>query len=171
MMAYHMRQVVNKNSSKSKKTYKPKSSVKRYYGRHKLPGTSKLEEKFAKEFLQKLGVKFIYQFKVEEIGRWYDFYLPEHNLIIEIDGSYYHADPRVVSEDKLTPMHKHNMRVDEYKNRWALAHGIPIVRIWEKDINDSPSRVLDELKVVLGLQEKKTILIENKNKRHTNKIK
>jgi very-short-patch-repair endonuclease len=68
-------------------------------------------------------------------------------------------------------MHKHNIRVDEYKNRWALAHGIPIVRIWEKDINDSPSRVLDELKVILGLQEKKMILTENKNKRHTNKIK
>lgn len=166
-----MRQVVNKNLSKPKKTYKPKSSVKRYYGRHKLPGTSKLEEKFAKEFLERLGVKFIYQFKVEEIGRWYDFYLPEHNLIIEIDGSFYHADPRVVSEDKLTPMHKHNMRVDEYKNRWALAHGIPIIRIWEKDINETPSKVMEMLKKRLYLENEKQLINEKKNKRHTNKIK
>ena len=68
-------------------------------------------------------------------------------------------------------MHKHNMRVDEYKNRWALAHGIPILRIWEKDINEHPTQVLEALKKRLGLEKEKAILTENKNKRHTNKIK
>ena len=82
-----------------------------------------------------------------------------------------HADPRIVSEDKLTPMHKHNMRVDEYKNRWALAHGIPIVRIWEKDINESPSKVMEMLKKRLYLENEKRLINEKKNKRHTNKIK
>jgi len=166
-----MKQVVKKRVPKPKKTYKSKSAPRRPAVRHKLPGTSKLELRFAQEFLEELGVKYIYQFKVEEIGRWYDFYLPEHNLIIEIDGSYYHADPRVVSEDKLTPMHRHNMRVDEYKNKWALAHGIPILRIWEKDINEHPTQVLETLKKRLGLEKEKVILTEKKNKRHTNKIK
>ena len=164
-----MKQVVKKHLPRVSKVYKSKSIPKR--PRHKLPGTSKLEEKFAQNFLTPLGVKFYYQFKVEEIGRWYDFYLPDHNLIIEIDGSYYHADPRVVSEDKLTPMHKRNMRVDEYKNKWALAHGIPILRIWEKDINEHPTQVLETLKKRLGLEKEKVILTEKKNKRHTNKIK
>ena len=164
-----MKQVVKKQISK--KAYKPKSSVKKYYVKHKLPGTSKLEEKFAKEFLQKLGVDFVYQYKVEEIGRWYDFYLPDYKVLIEVDGSYYHADPRVVSDDKLTPMHKHNMRVDEDKNRWALTHGKVILRVWEKDINEHPVQVLESLKKILGLEKERAILTENKNKRHTNKIK
>lgn len=165
-----MKQVVKKHIPKQKKTYKPRN-VTRKPVKHKLPGTSKLELKFAEEFLEKLGVKYIYQFEVREIGRWYDFYLPDHNLIIEIDGSYYHADPRVVKEDKLTPMHKKNMRVDEYKNKWALSHGIPILRIWEKDINDVPAKVLEALRVRLGVEKNKTILAEKKNKRHINKIK
>jgi very-short-patch-repair endonuclease len=63
------------------------------------------------------------------------------------------------------------MRVDEYKNRWALAHGIPILRIWEKDINERPAQVLETLRRRLGLEKEKAILTENKNKRHTNKIK
>ena len=165
-----MKQVVKRNIPRAKKTYKPRSVTRRPV-KHKLPGTSKLELTFMREFLDKLGVKYIYQFEVKEIGRWYDFYLPDHNLIIEIDGSYYHADPRVVKEDKLTPMHKHNMRVDEYKNKWALSHGIPILRIWEKDINDAPLKVLEALRVRLGVEKNKEILAEKKNKRHINKIK
>ena len=31
----------------------------------------------------------VYQFEAKDIGRWFDFYLPEHNLIIEIDGGYW----------------------------------------------------------------------------------
>lgn len=166
-----MKQVVKRNIPRAKKTYKPRNITRKPAKRHKLPGTSKLELKFAEEFLEKLGVKYIYQFEVKEIGRWYDFYLPDHNLIIEIDGSYYHADPRVVKEDKLTPMHKKNMRVDEYKNKWALSHGIPILRIWEKDINDAPAKVLEALRVRLGVEKNKAILTEKKNKRHINKIK
>ena len=166
-----MKQVVKKHIPKQKKTYKPRNVTRKPAKKHKLPGTSKLELKFAEEFLEKLGVKYIYQFEVKEIGRWYDFYLPDHNLIIEIDGSYYHADPRVVKEDKLTPMHKHNIRVDEYKNKWALSHGIPILRIWEKDINDAPAKVLEALRVRLGVEKNKAILAEKKNKRHINKIK
>ena len=163
-----MKQVSKKDNVK--KATKSNKVTRKPTHRHKLPGTSKLEERFAKDFLERLGVKYIYQFEVKEIGRWYDFYLPDHNLIIEVDGSYYHADPRVVTEDKLKPMHKRNMRVDEYKTKWALAHGIPIIRIWEKDINESPTKVFEALKKRLGLEKEKAILTEKKNKRHVNKI-
>ena len=162
-----MKQVSKKNPVK--KVVRPKTKLKKSI-HHKF-GTSKLEMDFARDFLEKLGVKYIWQFEAKDIGRFYDFYLPEHNLIIEVDGSWYHSDPRVVDENNLNPMQKHNKRIDEYKNAWALSHGIPILRIWEKDIRESPSRVLDELKSILGLQSKKMSLLENKNKRHKNKIK
>jgi very-short-patch-repair endonuclease len=52
-------------------------------------GTSKLEEDFAHNFLDKLGVKYTYQFEAKDIGRFFDFYLQDENLIIEVDGDYW----------------------------------------------------------------------------------
>lgn len=68
-------------------------------------------------------------------------------------------------------MQKHNKKIDELKNKWALMHGIPLIRIWEKDINEKPGEVLKELKARLYMQDKKATLTEKKNKRHINKIK
>ena len=71
----------------------------------------------------------------------------------------------------MNPMQKHNKRVDEYKNRWAAEHGIPLIRIWEKDIREKPNEVIKQLKERLYIEDKKKLLIENKNRRHVNKIK
>ena len=109
----------------------------------------------------------MYQYFVNQIGRYYDFaivpslenklefeekdglksikqegqFIPI-SILIEGDGSYHHSDPRVVKEDKMNPMQKRNKRVDEQKNKWALSHGIPIMRIWEKDIRENPKIVM-----------------------------
>lgn len=77
-----------------------------------------------------------------------------------------HADPRVVNESKLTPTQKRNRRVDDLKNRWALMHGIPIMRIWEKDIRENPEQVMRQLKERLRLQSDKIRLDNEKKKRH-----
>ena len=45
---------------------------------------SKLEDRFAENFLDKLKVKYVRQFEAKDIGRFYDFYLPDSNLIIEV---------------------------------------------------------------------------------------
>jgi hypothetical protein len=159
-------------------------------------GTSKLEQDFAHDFLDKLGIKYIYQYSVPQIGRYYDFavlekgdfnYITEEkdglvsvkqqnqitpvSILIEIDGSYYHSDPRVVDENKLSPMQKHNKMVDNIKDKWALLNSIPLVRIWEYDIRKNPSEVMNALKKKLHTEDKKVITKENKNKRHNNKIK
>lgn len=121
-----------------------------------------MEEDFAKDFLDKLKVKYVYQFEAKDIGRFYDFYLPDNNLIIEVDGSYYHSDPRLVKEENMNPMQKHNKRVDEYKDKWALMHGIPIMRIWEKDIREDPKMVMGELKKRLYKETEKRLLLKRK---------
>jgi very-short-patch-repair endonuclease len=159
-----MKQVVKRNISKQYKV-KPKST-KKYIKKPIMIGTSKLEEDFAKEFLDKLGVKYIYQFEARSIGRYYDFYLPNHNLIIEVDGDYWHSNPKFYNNDSLTPTQKKNKRVDEAKNRWALMNGIPILRIWENDIRKNPTSVMQMLKETLNIQDKKRIINENKKKRH-----
>ena len=157
--------------NKKKRTVSKTKTVGKTVRVHPKYGTSKLEEDFARDFLDKLGVKYIYQFEAKDIGRFYDFYLPEHNLIVECDGSWYHSDPRLVKEEDMNPMQKHNKRVDEHKDKWALMHGIPIFRVWEKDISENPKMVMEELKKRLYIQDKKVAITEKKNKRHVNKIK
>ena len=142
-------------------------------GQRKHPqfGTSKLEIDFAQNFLDKLGVKYIWQFEAKEIKRFFDYYLPEHNLIIEVNGSYWHADPRLYEDGKLTRTQKHDIRVDEYKKKWALMHGIPIFYVWEKDIRENPSDVMKKLKARLYIEKEKEDKKRDMNeKRHVNKL-
>lgn len=81
-----MKQVVSKSFNKNNKNKKNKKVVTK---QHKQYGTSKLEKRFAKEYLDALGVEYTYQFEAKDIGRFYDFYLPKENLLIEVDGDYY----------------------------------------------------------------------------------
>ena len=180
-----MKQPIKKRTSitkkpKIKKSTAPKVKKTKRAVHHPKYGTSKLEEDFARDFLDKLGVKYIYQYEAKDIGRWYDFAIfldessgmtPGSMILAEIDGSYYHSDPRLVKESEMNPMQKHNKRVDKHKDEWALMHGIPLIRIWEKDIRENPNQVMEMLKKRLYIQDKKVEVRVNKNKRHINKIK
>ena len=106
-------------------------------------GTSKLEDYFAKNFLKKLGLVYKTQFKAESIGRYYDFYIPSCNLLIEIDGDYYHSY-NIVYEN-MSPMQKHNFRVDKDKDKWAKSHKMPLIRIWEHEIYKEADKVMSLL--------------------------
>ena len=161
--------------AKKKRLRLPNGKLER---KHPQYGTSKLEQDFAEQFLDKLGVKYIYQYEATSIGRYYDFAVFTPNcdgnvncmILIEIDGGYYHADPRLVDEDKMSPMQKRNKRIDEIKNKWALTNGIPIIRIWEKDIREKPSDVMKMLKARFYIEEGINADRAKKNKRHVNKM-
>lgn len=131
---------------------------------HPKYGTSKLEDYFAENFLNVLGVKYIRQYEAKEIGRFYDFFCPEANVIIEVDGDYYHSYGLTYEEKN--PMQKHNQWVDKVKDEWALSHGISILRIWEHDIHDNPDKVMKTLKESIGKYTEKQKKIREKNKRH-----
>lgn len=109
-------------------------------------GTSKLEERFASEFLDKLGVEYVYQFKAESIGRYFDFRIMPKGPIIEVNGSYWHGDRRIYEEKDLNRTQQKNMKVDELKRRWCSRNGIKIIYVWEKDINEDPEGVMKYLR-------------------------
>ena len=173
-----MKQPIKKGKKIDGKKPKSKTRLRKPNGKlervHPKFGTSKLEQDFAEQFLDKLGVKYVWQFEAKDIGRFYDFAIyPKGGgmILLEIDGGYYHSDPRVVDENNLSPMQKKNKRVDEHKNEWSLMHGIPIRRIWEYDIRHVPSGVMNELKERLYIEDKIQMKINNKNKRHRNILK
>lgn len=127
-------------------------------------GTSKLEDRFAHEFLDKLGVKYTRQFKAETIGRYFDFFLNDCRLLIEIDGDYYHSYGKIYEE--MSPMQKKNHRVDKEKDRWAMINCIPLIRIWEHDINKNPAKVMEILKKEIGYSKERKDKQDNKKIRH-----
>lgn len=144
-------EIIKKNIERSKKP-------------HPKYGTSKLEKKFAKEFLEKLGIRYEEQFEAKDIKRFYDFFLPDYRTLVEVDGSWFHSYGLIYEE--MNPMQKRNARVDEIKNEWAALHGYPLIRIWEHDINENPEKVLNMLRERLGVEMEKLIIKENKKKRH-----
>lgn len=121
-------------------------SGKRNYNKNEDIKTSKLEDFFIQNYLEKLNIKFIRQFKAESIGRFYDFFLPEKRVLIEIDGCYYHANPSKYNNNNMNNMQRKNKRVDELKNRWAIINSYVLIRFWETDIHNNPSLIISTLK-------------------------
>lgn len=79
-----MKQPIKSKINKVKKittVKKVKTVVKKNHPKY---GTSKLEEDFAHDFLDKLGVDYEYQFEAKDIGRFYDFRIKD-GPIIEIN--------------------------------------------------------------------------------------
>lgn len=128
---------------------------------HPKYGTSKLEDYFAENFLNVLGVKYIRQYEAKEIGRFYDFKI-ENGPILEINGSYWHGDKRIYEEKDLNSVQKKNIYIDNLKRKWAENNGIEIYYFWEKDIHENPEQVFLTLKEILKKYQAKN----KKNQRH-----
>lgn len=141
---------IKKNLSKEKK--KKTVRINKYVRNHPQYGTSKLEEKFAKEFLDVLGLSYQYQFEAKDIKRFFDF-LVEGIVLIEIDGDYYHSYGKLYED--MNPMQKRNFRVDMIKDSWAAENGYILCRIWEHDIRNNPDIVMKKIKDVLDIKDKK----------------
>lgn len=67
----------------------------------------------------------------------------------------WHSNPLLYEESELNRTQKRAQKVDDYKNRWALLHGFPIVRIWEHDIRKNPKQVMDRLKEIFYIDNRK----------------
>ena len=159
-----MPQPISRNRTTKKQVVKKLSEAVRKKRPHPKYGTSKLEDYFAENFLDVIGVKYIRQYEAKEIGRFYDFFAPDARVLIEVDGDFFHGYG--LKYEEKSPMQKRNERVDKVKDEWALANGTPIIRIWEHDIHENPEKVMKILKEAIGKYTEKQNKIKEKNKRH-----
>ena len=126
-----------------------------------------MEDKFAKEFLDRLGLKYVRQYEAKDIKRFYDFAVKSQSgavVLIEIDGDYFHGHG-LVHEEK-NRMQKHSEWVDKIKDQWAHEHRLTLIRIWEHEINETPSEVMKMLREKIGEEDEKQQRRNNKAKRH-----
>jgi len=101
--------------------------------------SSKLEEKF-KFILDILDIKYQHLFYIKPIKAFYDFYIPEYNLLIEIDGDFWHCNPTKFPKAEYISQQKNILR-DQIKNEWAQENGYKLLRFWEDDINNNIKQV------------------------------
>jgi len=64
--------------------------------------------------------------------KWYDFYLPDYHLLVEIDGVYWHG--KGLSDSELNEQQNNTRRNDIEKNKLACERGFNLLRIWEDEI-------------------------------------
>lgn len=101
-----------------------------------------IEIKF-KEILEKYDIKYKQYYKVnyKDSYKEYDFLLVNFNILVEIDGDFWHANPVYYNKENLVEIQKINLINDELKNNLAINLGYSIIRFWETNIKKSDFEV------------------------------
>jgi G:T-mismatch repair DNA endonuclease (very short patch repair protein) len=119
--------------------------------KNKLPKKSKdtqPELKFSC-LLDELGICYEKQFK--KIPRIYcDFYLPTYNMIVEVDGDYWHANPNNYKPDDIIGVKKLKAyeiwECDQSRNNRIIKAGYNLMRIWASDLkNITKEKLLEDI--------------------------
>ncbi|WP_141500956.1 endonuclease domain-containing protein [Paenibacillus luteus] len=101
-----------------------------YARRNQKFSNTSIEIKMANE-LKRRGLNYIDQYLFKDKFRL-DFLLPDHNVVIECDGDYWHNLPHVIKRDNS-------------KNAYLRACGYRVFRFWERDINADIVKCVDEV--------------------------
>jgi len=118
--------------------------------------TNTLPERIIKEEIIKRGYKeetdFIHQYKFMNKFMC-DFCFPQQKVIIEVDGDFWHANPKKFpAQNKL---HLHQIRgINRDKSKSAYISKVDngswtLIRLWESDIKKNVSKCVDEIEKFL----------------------
>jgi G:T-mismatch repair DNA endonuclease (very short patch repair protein) len=105
---------------------------------------SGLEYKF-EGILELLEIEYTHSYFIKEINKIYDFYLPKYNILIEIDGDFWHCNPDTKYALPECKTQYINIENDKFKSQWALDNGYTLLRFWENDINNNIKQVKQTL--------------------------
>lgn len=108
------------NNKPGRREYLRETSTRSYLNRR--TSNTKPERDF-KQWLEENNIKYIEQYRRVGNAHPYDFFLPEYNLIVEIDGHYWHSKPDQIVKDQ--------QHVDD-----AISRGYNIVRICTKQLQE-----------------------------------
>lgn len=106
---------------------------------------SKLEQ-FFEDVLVNMNIDFEPSYSVN--GYLYDFYIKQHNILIEVDGDWHHFNDKVHSLP-LSAIQKNTIQNDKKKNKVAKDNNITLIRFWEYDIKNNLDEVIIKLKELL----------------------
>lgn len=93
-------------------------------------------EKKIQGFLRQIRIKFLAH-KYIDIEHAYqcDIFVPSINLVIEIDGDYWHGNPKLYPANKgLTERIINGIKLDTIRTKELQEKGFKVLRLWESDI-------------------------------------
>lgn len=113
-------------------------------------GNNSLQKKIKNE-LEKFGIQYELEFLIED-KRFYYYDIKINDLIVELNGDYWHANPTIYSSDDLIPypgkqikLAKDIWKQDEKKKKIALERGYRYVVFWETEINKNFDEVWERI--------------------------
>lgn len=112
----------------------------------KMSGKMTWPEKEFQKMLKELKVKFETQ---KIVGtKIFDFYIPHLNLLVEVDGNYWHGDKE--KYPILNNTQKRAIKNDIYKDSLARGLGYSIERVWESDLKENRDNVKNRFIKILN---------------------
>lgn len=100
-----------------------------------------LPEKLMGQYLEELNLQYETEYPLD--GFHYDFYIESLNLLIEVDGDYFHGNPKFFKT--LNPMQRKNKGLDKVKNAVARDNNFNLIRFWEDDIKNDKTKIIDNI--------------------------
>jgi very-short-patch-repair endonuclease len=116
---------------------------KEYLNTYQYNNKTKLELKF-EGLLISVGLEYQSQYVL--CGYNFDYYLPTKDVVIEVDGDFWHCNPSKYPYGPIYHSQKVTLRNDKKKNLICEnTNGLTFLRFWESDINDRPDWVIEQL--------------------------
>lgn len=82
------------------------------------------------DILEQEGIEYEREYQIPNTSKWFDCMLLNTNILIELDGDYWH--PLTLNECK-SKMQIKNYKNDRFKDKLALRHGFKLIRIRQSE--------------------------------------
>jgi hypothetical protein len=99
------------------------------------------------EILKEMGIVTLSEVLV--ICYTFDVFLPEYNIYIEVDGDFFHSNPKFYPKGPISKIQKRNAANDKNKNAFCEQYKMKLLRFWEYDIMNNKQQIMENLKCVL----------------------
>lgn len=113
--------------------------------------SSKLEDDFVDNFIKPYTKDYKRQYYIPEIKQFCDIFLPGKNIVIEINGSYWHCDRRIY-HSPINKIQKDKIKRDEIKYKYLRDNGILLIIIWENDIKNNILKVKNLMEKIFSVE-------------------
>lgn len=104
------------------------------------------------QILVELNIPHQVKFRIydkDKINFWfreYDFLILNSNILIEVDGDYWHGNKSIFNE--ISEFQKSVQENDKIKEDFAIKNGYNIIRFWGSDIKNKKEEVINKIKEI-----------------------
>ena len=96
-----------------------------------------------KNILDENGIEYIFNQPLGDFRP--DFQIKDTNLIIEVQGDYWHCNPKIYSTGPKDLIQMQHVLKDYVKNCFYVSNNYNVLYIWESDINQKPQEIKNEI--------------------------